>query len=354
MQTLPSFIKDTKDFLRIVLDLPPLPENAILVTADVVSLYTNIPHKEGIEVFVKVLSAYSQLLPSDAPSLHTIRILLEEILTNNCFEFAGSFFQQIHGTAMGSKCAPPFASIFMGDFEISKILPLTVAIMLWKRFIDDVFFIFTGTEEELKSLFHTINEIHPTIKFTFEYSRTQVHYLDTNLFIGPNRKIYTTLYTKPTDTFALLHFDSYHPLSTKTSIIYSQALRYRMLTSRDDDLAIALQHLEWVLSNRGYPKNIINNQISKIKGISQRDLVFSQNNTTPCATPPNPTVIAIPHNPLNKNIMNIIHSNWHLVSEDPTLSGIFNQPPLLATKRNKNLKDILVHANTYITDRDPK
>ena len=50
VQTLPSYIKGTTHFLLQLQNLGPLPENAILVTlADVSSLYTNIPHKEGEE-----------------------------------------------------------------------------------------------------------------------------------------------------------------------------------------------------------------------------------------------------------------------------------------------------------------
>ena len=49
VQTLPSYIKDTTHFLLQLQNLGPLPENAILVTLDVSSLYTNIPHKEGEE-----------------------------------------------------------------------------------------------------------------------------------------------------------------------------------------------------------------------------------------------------------------------------------------------------------------
>ena len=41
VQTLPSYIKDTTHFLLQLQNLGPLPENAILVTLDVSSLYTN-------------------------------------------------------------------------------------------------------------------------------------------------------------------------------------------------------------------------------------------------------------------------------------------------------------------------
>ena len=46
-----SFIKDTKHFLQKIEEInkKKLPENAILVTMDVSSLYTNIDHEEGAE-----------------------------------------------------------------------------------------------------------------------------------------------------------------------------------------------------------------------------------------------------------------------------------------------------------------
>ena len=44
-----SYIRHSKHFLQFLESLPLLPENVVLVTADVTSLYTNIPHEEGIE-----------------------------------------------------------------------------------------------------------------------------------------------------------------------------------------------------------------------------------------------------------------------------------------------------------------
>ena len=47
--SLTSFIWDTTDFLNRLRRLPPLPSGTLLVTLDVTSLYTNIPHNEGIQ-----------------------------------------------------------------------------------------------------------------------------------------------------------------------------------------------------------------------------------------------------------------------------------------------------------------
>jgi len=46
---LPSFVKDTNDFLNKLLTIGNLPANSLLVTLDVSSLYTNIPQNEGIK-----------------------------------------------------------------------------------------------------------------------------------------------------------------------------------------------------------------------------------------------------------------------------------------------------------------
>ena len=49
VSTLDSYIKDTTDFLNKLSNLGNLPNDAILVTLDVSSLYTNIPHNQRID-----------------------------------------------------------------------------------------------------------------------------------------------------------------------------------------------------------------------------------------------------------------------------------------------------------------
>ena len=80
VETLRSYIWDSKHFLQLLESLPPLPENAILVTADVTSLYTNVTHEEGIYSVLHYMRLHADALPPGAPSPHTIGILLETIL----------------------------------------------------------------------------------------------------------------------------------------------------------------------------------------------------------------------------------------------------------------------------------
>ena len=106
-----------------------LPDNTILVTLDVKSLYTVIPQSEGVEC---VEDALSEREEKDVPSAFIAR-LLELLLKYNIFEFNGDFFQQIIGTAMGSKPAPPYANIFMSrkiDNPIMKKKEMRIHMMM--------------------------------------------------------------------------------------------------------------------------------------------------------------------------------------------------------------------------------
>ena len=118
-----------------------IPNDAILCTLDVTSLYTNIPNNEGIIAVNKLL--FHNRDPQENPTNHSICRLLDLVLTTNNFEFDNKHFLQIGGTAMGTKLALSFANIFMGDFEDKFIYSYPVKPLIWKRFIHDIFLIWT-------------------------------------------------------------------------------------------------------------------------------------------------------------------------------------------------------------------
>ena len=73
------------------------------------------------------------------------------ILTMNNFTFNDQHFLQIHGTAMGTRMAPSYANLFMGKFEQQAIENATYKPFVWRRFIDDIFMVWTEGEEHLKT-----------------------------------------------------------------------------------------------------------------------------------------------------------------------------------------------------------
>ena len=55
------------------------------------------------------------------------------------------------------------------------------------------------------------------------------------------------------------------------------------------------------------------------------------------------------YNNTNIQISRILRTHWHIIQDDPTVNWLWHRPPILATKRNKNLKDFLVHTNLVIS-----
>ena len=88
-QKVKSYIKDTNDFLRKMASLPPLPDDIILCTIDVVGLHPNIPHDEGLIALRKSLkSREDKTIYTDS-----LMDLVECVLKNNIFEHNFSFFK---------------------------------------------------------------------------------------------------------------------------------------------------------------------------------------------------------------------------------------------------------------------
>ena len=79
------------------------------------------------------------------------------VLTNNLFEFDCKFYQQISGTAIGTKFASPYACIFMDYVETEFLKAQAIKPRLWKKFIDDIFFIWTDSEEHLNRFLKDLN-----------------------------------------------------------------------------------------------------------------------------------------------------------------------------------------------------
>lgn len=222
-QNVKSYLKDTTQFLNEINKITPIPQNSILMTADVKSLYTSIPHREGILATKEKLETRAE---KEIPTWIILRFI-HFILTKNCFEFNNEFYLQTNGTSMGTKMAPEYAIIFMDNLEQKFLESQPHKPLVWLRYIDDIFMIWPHSCEALDAFKISLNSYHKTIKFTFETSDTEIHFLDTIIKKDNQGNLITSLYTKPTDAHLYLHYNSCHPQSQKRSIPYSQAIRIR-------------------------------------------------------------------------------------------------------------------------------
>ena len=128
---LPSHIKETKHFLNIIKKLATLPPNALLVIADVMSLYTENPHEEDIAAVIHFMQKHNHLLPTNWPLSHIVRIILDFILKHSTFKFMDKHIPQILGTSMETRMAPPYVHLFTGK-EGTIILTFLHLIYFWK------------------------------------------------------------------------------------------------------------------------------------------------------------------------------------------------------------------------------
>ena len=85
-------------------------------------------------------------------------------------------------------------------------------------------------EESLKDFTDQVNLKHPTTKFTAEFSKDEVNFLDLNIKLIDG-ELMTDLFVKPTDTHRFLGPISSHPYRCKKSILYSQAFRLNRICS---------------------------------------------------------------------------------------------------------------------------
>ena len=98
------------------------------------------------------------------------------------------------------RVAPTYANLFMSEFETNYVYTYPKQPLMSLRYIDDYFMPWTHGIEELKKFYKHLNEASEFIKFTMEWSRIKVPFLDTMVKYNPDTGLHTDLYTRPTDT----------------------------------------------------------------------------------------------------------------------------------------------------------
>ena len=108
---------------------------------------------------------------------HTSKSVATKVITLNNFVFNSKHYLQIKGSAMGTICTPSYANIFMDHFEKKYIYPFLQRLsLIYLPFIDDIFFIWTGTKEQLRNC---LNNFKNTIlsSLNIKYHNLASHFL---------------------------------------------------------------------------------------------------------------------------------------------------------------------------------
>ena len=141
--------------------------------------------------------------------------IAEVPLKNYIFKFGKNKLKQERGTAIGTKFAPPYSILFSTELEERILRKPEFKPYLWWRYIDEcIFFVWEYGEAKLKSFIDNINKMHPSIKFTADWSKTLISFLDVTVSITEGI-IETDLYVKPNDSHQYLLPSSCYPFIAK-------------------------------------------------------------------------------------------------------------------------------------------
>lgn len=312
----------------------------LLCSMDVTSLYTNIPHDAGLTA----LEYYLQI--NRVPYADFLLSLANEVLKKNYFMFQNSFFLQIQGTAMGSPMAPNYANLFMGKFEHDFIYndnPFKQHLKVFYRFIDDLFFLWTGSKEELLAFNDYVNTRLPSIKFTLSYDQNVMPFLDV-LVKKVDNVLHTEIYRKDTDRNTFLHYQSYHPPSLKRSLPYSQLLRVRRICNNEAVFEQQAGELCERFRDRGYAGHLLDNCLERVRNIQRSDLLtnsarHNRSNIIP------PVTLVSTYGHISNDLKTIVQRHWHILQSDPNIGNSFQDLPRSCYKRAPSLRDKLVRSH---------
>lgn len=276
----PSYIKNSLD-LKNKLSLIQIPTDALLVTMDVESLYTNINNTLGLNCIKHKLDQ------NPHPINNFIIQLLDILLNHNDFTFNGQTYLQLDGTPMGARYSVAYANIFMAHLENEAINKCTLKPTAYYRYIDDIFCIWTHGPDTLKIFIDTLNSICHNIKITPLIDNSEVVFLDLVIFKNKLNNISCTLltktYFKPTDTHQLLHHSSYHPKHTFNGIIKSQIIRFYRNSSKLSDFEHSCKILFAALCSRGYNKRKLRSiKLNTLKYLNPQNSTNFSGKSQPC------------------------------------------------------------------------
>ena len=349
MKSLPSYIKDTSQLINELKELKVDP-HSFLVTIDVKSLYTCIPHSEGIQASTEALRRAKRDTPSQ-PDTAVLACLLEIVLKNNFFVFDGKFYKQLQGTAMGTKLAPAYANIFMGKLEHNILSHAPLKPSFYKRYIDDILIIWPHSEADLNTFLTSLNSLHPTIKFSFEYNKNTITFLDLNIYKGPSFSTTNILdvetHIKPTNKQAYIHATSYHPPGASKGVAIGEMKRYLRTNSQIGTFNKYKAKHWFNLRKRGYSPGFIRKYTNSVKftdrSFELKPKIKHHNNKM---------VFSTRYTPLGLKAFRIIKKYWPFIYRLNRFKNKTIPPPLLAYKSNKNLKSFLVRAKLPSLDRN--
>lgn len=240
-----------------------------MVSLDVNSLFTKVPIDETIAFLKRKLPTLNLDLPLP---VSTFIKLIELCLTDNVFQSPnGSYYRQRFGLAMGNSLSAVLSNLFMEYFETEILPTIPDHPKTWFRYVDDIFSLWPE-QTNFQSFFQNLNNAHPHIKFKVEWENNDcLPFLDT-LITKRNDKLKFSVFRKPTNSNAYIHFFSVHDDTVKKSTISTMFLRALRICD-PEFLQDEIDQIFSIFKELSYPRWFIQQALLKARKVyySARD-----------------------------------------------------------------------------------
>ena len=249
-----ELVRDTSEFVKFIddLNIEDIPSN--VASLDVDALYPSIRRDLLALALEDALRTCSELGEEE---IQAVLDLTKICLENSTIHYRGKWFLSLDGVPTGGNESKNLANIFV-RWMIDKVLfKIPEILELYKgedrkRFLDDIFIKWFGTEEEFNSFLTVFNNYGKEYGFTLKGEcGKSIPFLDVTVSIieGGYK---TSLYTKPTDAKRYLHRRSYHSHHTFKATPYSQFRRAALICSDELDRVKAIDYMKVKFINSGY------------------------------------------------------------------------------------------------------
>lgn len=236
-----------------------LPKNYVLISLDVVSLFTKIPKEliySAINKKWHIIKKYTKLPKHEF--LEGLKIVIEKC----CFQYNGIFYQQIFGAPMGSPSSPVFADLILEILEEAVIKKLGFRLPFFWRYVDDV--LTAVPEDKVDQVLIAFNQYNPHVQFTIEKENNQrISFLEL-LVIRDGCSIKLDWYHKPSWSGRYMNFGSHLPLAYKKNTV--MLMTEKILRLSDAEFHEKnFQLLRNTLRSNSYPRKLVEDVIHRTK-----------------------------------------------------------------------------------------
>ena len=345
MDTLPCRLQDTPHFLRKLDQYNSSSEegisSVILCSWDIEAMFPNIDNELGLTACKDILNKRPIQEPSTESIVEAIQITLEE----NIAEFDQHVVKQCSGTAMGPHHACSYTDIAV-DKAIDKRVndphenPWKHCIALWGRFRDDIFCIWTGSEEELQDFNLWLNNLESKLKFTIEFSRESVVFLDLRLTVKGS-KVESSMYSKPSDSHAYLLPTSCHPAHICKNIPQGVMKRVRRNCSEEGTRLETYQEYKQYLLQRDYSLDLIEEAI-KLAEDTPRAKLLGTLESLDSSSKSRKFPLIMKFNPRLPPMSKYISQHMHILELTPETNKIFSKDSVFVSyKTEQNILSMI-------------